>query len=526
MLAWMLYVTFITLLLSGAALAAERAARLRRARTRWIWVLAILASLAIPMLIASVSIQIPSLLIPTVTRNMTALRETTAVDVFPLTWVRDHADRSATLRGLSSMLPRYWVILSVALAAACVLNAARLSWRTRRWRMGTVAGARAFIAPNGSPAVVGFLHPRIVLPAWLSETPASYQALVVAHQQAHLARHDPQVLGVALFLQVLMPWNLPLWWQLHRLRGAMEADCDARVLEKGLDPEAYRQMLLDLSQRPSAYVGVRACLSEPGSQLKPRIGILGDRGKRGSVPAIVLGCLAVALVAVAARVTPPNVSRQADEEPPALTLAPEILERYVGLYVMSGHAVIVISREGSHLFIKPGNGVFPRTELTAETETDFWIGLVGPGGHDRFVLDEQGRVTGILEYSDRPKVATFHPRVEPSIAQQILASNQVRFQSQKPVAGSEAALRRMIDGVLNGKCIDEEAPWLRRVCEQTMAELHWNRIYASRGAVQSVIFTRVDEVGQDVYDVRQEGGRSEWAIYLDENGVIQDAQNQ
>ena len=85
MLTWMLYVIFITLLLGGAALAAERSARLRRARTRWIWVVAILASLSIPTLIAAVSIQIPSLVTPVVTRKVAALREMTAVHLAPLT---------------------------------------------------------------------------------------------------------------------------------------------------------------------------------------------------------------------------------------------------------------------------------------------------------------------------------------------------------------------------------------------------------------------------------------------------------
>jgi len=54
--------------------------------------------------------------------------------------------------------------------------------------------------------------------------------MVIAHEQSHLAAHDPLLLIVALFLLVLMPWNLPLWWQLHRLRYAIEVDCDSRVL--------------------------------------------------------------------------------------------------------------------------------------------------------------------------------------------------------------------------------------------------------------------------------------------------------
>ena len=104
MLSWMLYVIVVTLLLSGAALAAEYAARLRRARTRWIWALTIVASLAIPTIIASVSVQVPSLVAPTVSRKITALREMTSVRVAPLTWVRERTGNPATTPSLHQML--------------------------------------------------------------------------------------------------------------------------------------------------------------------------------------------------------------------------------------------------------------------------------------------------------------------------------------------------------------------------------------------------------------------------------------
>jgi type IV secretory pathway component VirB8 len=51
MLAWMLYVILVSLLLSIGAFLAERAARLKRAGTRWIWITAIVASLLMPTLI-------------------------------------------------------------------------------------------------------------------------------------------------------------------------------------------------------------------------------------------------------------------------------------------------------------------------------------------------------------------------------------------------------------------------------------------------------------------------------------------
>jgi len=524
MLAWMLYVIFITLLLGGAALAAEHAAALRRARTRWIWILAILASLAIPTVIASVSVQLPNILIPTVTHRITALREMTAIQVAPLTWLREQSSQSPVMRSLNLMVPSLWALASAGLFTVLVLNGAYISWRTRRWWLGTVAGARVYIAPDVGPGVVGLLRPRIVAPRWLTETPTACQELVVAHEQAHLARHDPQVLSIALFLLVVMPWNLPLWWQLRRLRRAIEVDCDARVLGKGVDPAKYRQMLTEVSRRPSAYMGMVAAMSESPSLLQQRMRLMVVPAQRGPAAAPLV-LLAIALVAVAVQVTPPNVGKAADGAPHALILAPEVLDRYVGFYARWGHVVTEISRGGSHLFTQGVIGA--PVELSAESEADFWVTTEPQGVHNSFLLDGRGRVTGLLEHNDRPKWELLWLRVDASTAQRIRADNKVRFQGQTPMPGSEAALRRMIDGVLKGKCIDEVAPRLKSGCEQTMSDLHWDRIYASWGAVQSVKFLRVEaEGGMDVYEVRQEHGRSEWSIYLDANGVIQDYDDQ
>ena len=164
-------------------------------------------------------------------------------------------------------------------------------------------------------------------------------------------------------------------------------------------------------------------------------------------------------------------------------------------------------------------------ELSAESETDFLL-ATERGVHYTFLLDERGRVTSFLAHNDRPRFALVWPRADTSTAQRIRADNRVRFQSQTPMAGSEVALRHMIDGVVKGKCIDEVPPWFKSLCEQTMRDLGWEHIYASWGAVQSVKFLRVSEDdGMDVYEVRQERGLSEWGIYLDANGVIQDSDN-
>src|SRR5262249_40212562 len=185
--------------------------------------------LVIPTLVASVSIQVPSLLTPTVSRKVTALRELTTVHVVPLTWVHEHTVDFVATRTENTLLQDAWIAVSVALLVALAVNGALVYRRKRGWRRGTVAGVRVYIAPDAGPAVVGLLRPRIVVPEWLTQAAPSRQAIVIAHERAHLLAHDPQLLTVALCLVVLMPWNLPLWWQLHRLRCAIEVDCDARV---------------------------------------------------------------------------------------------------------------------------------------------------------------------------------------------------------------------------------------------------------------------------------------------------------
>ena len=91
MLAWMLYVIMVTLLLSFGALLAERAARLQRGRSRWIWIMAIVASLALPTVIASVTLQLPNVMSAAVAEKVVVLREATTQALSPVMWISGSA---------------------------------------------------------------------------------------------------------------------------------------------------------------------------------------------------------------------------------------------------------------------------------------------------------------------------------------------------------------------------------------------------------------------------------------------------
>jgi len=308
MLAWMLYVVMVTLLLSIGAYMAERAARLKRGRTRWIWITAIVASLAIPTVIASVSVQLPGVVSPRVAQKVVVLREATTQALSPVMWISGSAVEPHGWRDLDSLMIKAWRAASGAMLLALIASGVHLFLRKRRWRTITVSGASVYVTGDVGPAVVGLLRPRIVVPQWVTMAVPRHQSAVIAHEQSHLDAHDPQLFTFALALLVFMPWNLPLWWQLRRLRYAIEVDCDARVLAGGFDPARYGETLIAVGERQSAYVGAVAAMSESRSFLEERIRImLSKPAKWRRVGMAALAGVSLALTALAAQVSPPNV---------------------------------------------------------------------------------------------------------------------------------------------------------------------------------------------------------------------------
>ena len=111
---------------------------------------------------------------------------------------------------------------------------------------------------------------------------------------------------------MLTPWNPALWWQLRRLRLAVEADCDARVLRRRADVRAYGSVLLEVGRRASrGRLAAAAAFAEPVSTLERRIRIMtAPRVRRPLLRAAGLGALAAALAVAACEAPAPT------QEPP------------------------------------------------------------------------------------------------------------------------------------------------------------------------------------------------------------------
>jgi bla regulator protein blaR1 len=514
MLVWMLYVIAVTLVLAAAAWAAECAERLRRSSTRWIWGLAIVLSLLIPTVIASVSIQIPSILTPAVSEKVIALRTATSARLSPTLLISGSARTAAAWRGLDPVLKLAWPAVSIAMCLGLIASGAHLYWRERGWSTGMLSGTRVCVAPDVGPAVVGLLRPRIVVPAWLMSSSPSHQDAVIAHERSHLDAGDTRLFTGALFLLVFMPWNLPLWWQLRRLRYAIEVDCDRRVLKSGHDAVGYGETLIAVGEHQSAYIGAVAAMSESRSFLEQRIVIMMSKpAKWWRASAVALLSLSAVLVAVAAQVSPPNAAGSVSPTHQEISLDASVLDEYVGSYKAGDRAVITVTRTGQQLMAQLTGQ--PSAPIYPESTREFFYKIVD--AQISFVPDAQGQASSLVLHQNGHNMTM--PRVDAAVAQQIADIVLAKVQAQTATPGSEAALRRLIAAIESGKPnYDEMTPALADVTRQQLPKLQ--AVVSGFGAVQSIEFRGVGNQGWDLYDVKQERGSLQWRIALDSSGKI------
>ena len=215
--AWLAASMALALLLSAGAWRAERLLQRRGRTTRWLWLAAIAASA-----------------------------------ILPLAWLPGVL---AAMPATQSQLKLGWFVLSSGMLMLLVLRSVWLLSHQRRWQKTSLLGTLVYLSGGIGPCVAGLLRPCIVMPVWLQLIPPRQQALLLAHAQCRLAARDPQLLALAYALIVLMPWNLPLWWQLHRLRFAIEVDCDARMLAHGHALRDYATVLRRHGQYYSGLTG-------------------------------------------------------------------------------------------------------------------------------------------------------------------------------------------------------------------------------------------------------------------------------
>lgn len=305
MLTWMTWAVTVAAILGVSALLAEGALRERGWPTRWSWAAALVASVTLPVLGAL--------------RPRSAAAGGEALNggwaLLDPAWLVEAGTVAAAsvppLGGrVDSVLRVVWAVGALAGVAVLLGGLATLRARAARWHRARVQGESVLLSRDFGPALVGVLSPEIVLPRWALRMSEEDQRLACLHESEHREARDTWLLLGGAIAATLMPWNVALWWQLRRLRAAVEVDCDARVLRRGASRRAYGALLLELgSARGRSPLPILA-LARSESLLERRLKmIVRNVRERQPARALVAACSSLALFVVACETDAPTTVR-------------------------------------------------------------------------------------------------------------------------------------------------------------------------------------------------------------------------
>ena len=140
-----------------------------------------------------------------------------------------------------------------------------------RRRLGVARAVRLMhSALVQAPTVIGWLRPVILIPAsCLTGMSALQIEAVLAHELAHIRRHDYLVSVLQSAIEALLFYHPAVWWVSKQVRRERECCCDELAVAVGGDLLAYARALSILEERRSFYPEV--ALGANGGILTMRI---------------------------------------------------------------------------------------------------------------------------------------------------------------------------------------------------------------------------------------------------------------
>ena len=368
------------------------------------------------------------------------------------------------------------------------------------------------MARDTGPATVGLFRPQIVIPEWLLAAPPEALRLVIAHERSHVEAGDNTLLVLGIWLAILTPWNGIAWWQVRRMRLAIEVDCDRRVLRGGNDVRRYAKTLVDVGMHRSAYHFGLSASPRSISSIEKRLRIMSTpkiSGWRRSTATFAI--LSFAVAAASILITPPAMPlAMAGITRDVTTASPR---EYVGNYRMSSMTILRVAvRDGRLVAAFPGM----RPELLTRTSgTTYRFGRTN--ARFRFALNSTGHVIGVVLRQNG--AATEAPRIGVAGVDAIHKVIAERVRSQTMTPGSALAVRQLILGIQSGK--PDYSALSAQLAAGTRAMLsHLQATLKPWGALRSIEFRGVDSKGWDHYIVHFQHGAASVGIALDSYGVV------
>ena len=203
-------------------------------------------------------------------------------------------------------------------------------------------------------------------------------------------------------------------------------------------------------------------------------------------------------------------------EPQEIRLDRVILDRYIGFYQLAEQGVMTISCEDGRLTSRLTGQ--PAVPLFAESPTKFFARIVN--AQISFVTDAAGVAQSLVLHQNGLDIPM--PRIDATEARRIEEVVAERLTSGQPSPGTEAALRRLIDGIRSGQPnYDDMTELVADATRQQLPALQTE--IGDAGPPRSVEFVGVGNGGVDVYLVRYQQRPLYWRIALNASGAISTA---
>ncbi len=174
-----------------------------------------------------------------------------------------------------------------------------------RQKLGILRQIAVVEATRIGPAVLGIWRPVLLLPAAIiSEMSPECLEAILAHELAHIRRHDYLVNLVQMLVEAALFFNPAVWWISRQIRREREACCDALAVNTTGQPLTYADALAAWVERETAAaLAVDFANSRSGGGVLDRVQrllIAGYRPElRGSWPALAAGLTVSVLVLIA-----------------------------------------------------------------------------------------------------------------------------------------------------------------------------------------------------------------------------------
>jgi beta-lactamase regulating signal transducer with metallopeptidase domain len=253
---------------------------------------------------------------PVITAATAALAAWRVDDALP--WIVALWSIGACMLSLRMAMGVWWI----QRLCASPQGPAQAAWQARLDAMAIHFGLRGPIALRlvdslSTPASVGWWRPVVLVPtALLTRMPVELIEALLAHELAHIRRHDYLVNLVQGAVEAMLFYHPVTWWLSRQIRIEREHIADQLAVEVSVEPRRLAVALAELSGCLASAPTPSLALAAHGGRLMSRIELLVRPGLRRNG-----GRIAFPLIGLATACLAFYAHAQINREPPTMTAA-------------------------------------------------------------------------------------------------------------------------------------------------------------------------------------------------------------